>query len=72
MTLDAKYSKPHRPQQDMSSISSLPDHPTHGPSSPRSLLACKKAAVVPDDLIYRDISYFKQKFKDPAIAQMHF
>lgn len=56
----------------MSSLASLPERPTAGPSSPRSLLACKNAGINPEDLVYRSLSYYQSAYKDAAIAQIHF
>lgn len=56
----------------MTSIEDLPPQPTAAPTSPRSLLACKKASVHPGDLIYHPLREFELKYSDPRIARVHF
>ena len=56
----------------MTSLSNYPERPTEAPSTPRSVLACKKAAVNPSDLIYKPLANFERKYPDPSIAKIHF
>ncbi|CAL6086316.1 Conserved_hypothetical protein [Hexamita inflata] len=56
----------------MTSLENLPDQPSVAPSSPRSLLAFKKASIAPQDIIYHPLQYYELKYPDPRIARVHY
>ncbi|KAH0573297.1 hypothetical protein SS50377_25417 [Spironucleus salmonicida] len=54
------------------SISNYEDKTTNPPTTPRSLLACKRAGIFPEDIIHIPFSAFLQKHHHQKIAELYF
>lgn len=50
----------------------MADQTPAAPSTPRSLLSCKRAGVNPADLIYKPRQEFEKKYSDKDVANLHY